>query len=79
MTGTGLKKYEARQHFGATGSRCQVLRGTSEYNYAGFEIDDGIFPRKKTPSSWHGSKRPVHIEQATAAGLKRKYQDGRKL
>lgn len=47
MTGTGLKKYEARQHFGATGSRCQVLRGTSEYNYAGFEIDDGIFPRKK--------------------------------
>lgn len=35
--------------------------------------------KKKAPCSWHGSKRSVHGEEATAAGLKRKHQDNRKL
>lgn len=43
------------------------------------QMMDSVPEKKKAPCSWHGSKRPVNTEEATVAGLKRKYQDNRKL
>lgn len=40
---------------------------------------DSVPGKKKAPCSWHGSERPVRSEETTVAGLKRKYQDNRKL